>query len=78
VLHSGLYCAAPPVLRIDCAVIGILRSFLIQLSRDRPITPNRYHAEARPSGEARVMESLRRPNLSQIYHDESGSDQDRD
>ena len=25
-LHSGLCCAAPPVLRIDCATIGILRS----------------------------------------------------
>ena len=34
-LHSGLYCAAPPVLRIDCAVIGILRSQPYQCSWKR-------------------------------------------
>jgi hypothetical protein len=38
----GFTCAAPPVLRIDCAAIGILRLFRYNCRADRPRTLNRY------------------------------------
>ena len=47
-LRSGLYCTAPLVLRIDCAAIGILRSFRYNCRADRPRTLNRYRLGEAP------------------------------